>query len=76
MERSKEEDVYQSEAEKAISVEKSIIQYRLFVLYTIATTRVKELRIMAKALYNKLDDWIIYSIKTENEAVNEQVRHI
>jgi len=31
------------------------------------------MRNMAKALYNKLDDWIIYGIKAENDAIYEQV---
>lgn len=63
----------QGEAEKTILEEKKIIRYRLFILYTIAITRIKELRIMAKAVYNKLDDWIIYSLKAENKAVYDQV---
>jgi len=62
------------EAEDAIAKEKLIIKYRLFILYTITISRIKELRNMAKALYNKLDDWIIYGIKAENDAIYEQVR--
>lgn len=26
---------------------------------------------MSQTLYNKLDDWIHYTVKVENEAVNE-----
>lgn len=66
--------ILDKETEEAIAAENSIIRYRLFVLYTIAVTKIKEMRLMAKALYNKLDDWIIYGIKAENDALYEQVR--
>lgn len=64
---------FDKEAEEAIATENSIIRYRVFILYTIAVTKIKEMRMMAKALYNKLDDWIIYGIKAENDALYEQV---
>lgn len=60
-------------AEEIVKVETKILRYRLFVLYTTAVTRVKEMRLMAKALFNKMDDWIIYGIKAENDALYEQV---
>lgn len=64
------------EAEEIIAVEKSIIKYRLFLLYSITISRLKEMRLMAKSLYNKLDDWIIYGIKAENDILYEQTKII
>ena len=34
----------------------------------------KELRVLAAALYAKLDDWIIFGIKNENDLVYEAVK--
>lgn len=60
-------------AEEIMKVESKIIRYRLFIIYTTAVTRIKEMRLMAKALFNKMDDWVIYGIKAENDALYEQV---
>ena len=38
-----------------------------------AISRLKEMRLNAFALYNKLQDWIVYAVKVENEAVNELI---
>ena len=62
------------EADEIIAVEKSIIKYRLFLLYSITISRLKEMRLMAKSLYNKLDDWIVYGIKAENDVLYEQTK--
>jgi hypothetical protein len=34
---------------------------------------IKEIRILALGLYSKLDDWIIYGIKGENDLVYQSV---
>ncbi len=36
-----------------------------------AISKLKEMRAMATALYNKMEDWIAYTVKVENDAVNE-----
>lgn len=43
------------------------------VLKDTAISRLKEMRLNAVALYNKLQDWIVYAVKVENEAVNELI---
>lgn len=72
----KNQTALDKEAEEIIAVEKSIIKYRLFLLYSITISRLKEMRLMAKSLYNKLDDWIIYGIKAENDILYEQTKVI
>jgi hypothetical protein len=36
----------------------------------------KELRVIGQALYNRLDDWIIFGIKRENEVVYDAIKHL
>jgi hypothetical protein len=48
---------------EAINIEKNIIQYRLYLLKNIAISKVKLLRLMAQVLYNRLDDWIVVTLK-------------
>ena len=57
------------EFRKAYFTERAVIRYRLFALRTYAESRIRELRLQANALYNKMDDWIIFGIKNENDAV-------
>ena len=58
---------------KALIAEKAIIRYRYAVIKSIAITRIKEMKSMTKAVYNKLEDWVLYSSKCENDAVFELV---
>lgn len=62
------------EFRRAFFAERAATRYRLYVLKVAAESRVRELRLQANALYNKLDDWIIYGIKYENDAVYEKVK--
>ncbi len=39
-------------------------------------SRLRELRTVASALYNRLDDWIIFGIKRENEVTYEAVKQL
>ena len=62
-----------AERSEAIRIEKAIIRYRLYLLKTFAISKIKELRVMANSIYSKLDDWIIFGIKAQNDAVYELV---
>jgi len=61
----------EKELKATIQTEKAIMRYRLYVIKSLAINRIKEMREKAKGLYNKLDDWLTYSIKAENDAVFE-----
>lgn len=37
-------------------------------------SRIKEIRILAKSLYNRMDDWIIFGIKRENETIYDAIK--
>ena len=73
-EEKKELTPLEKEMKAAIQTEKAIMRYRLYVIKSLAINRIKEMREKAKELYNKLDDWLTYSIKAENDAVFELVR--
>lgn len=42
------------------------VKIRALILKNSFISRLKELRLLGTALYNKLDDWIIFGIKREN----------
>jgi len=52
------------------------MRYRLYVIKSLAIQRIKEMRDKAKTLYTKLEDWLNYSIKAENDAVDEMVNFV
>ncbi len=72
-EEKKELSPIEKELKQSISTEKAIIRYRLYVIKTLAIERIKELREKAQTLYTKLEDWQNYSIKAENDALDELV---
>jgi hypothetical protein len=37
-------------------------------------SRIKEIRVLAEELYNRLDDWIIFGIKRENDITYEAIK--
>lgn len=72
-EEPKEPTQLEKELKQAVNTEKAIVRYRLYMIKTLAESRIKEMRIIANALYSKLDDWIYYSVKVENEALYQIV---
>lgn len=52
-----------------MSAEQELSQRKLKKLYFLAISRLKELRVLANGLFNKLDDWIINGIKLENQEI-------
>lgn len=75
-EEPKEITPLEKELKQAINTEKAIVRYRLYMIKTIAESRIKEMRALANAVYNKLDDWIYYGVKVENEALYQIVNHL
>ncbi len=55
----------------AIKLEKSILRYRLTQIRNWTLKRLREMRSKAIKVYTKLEDWILVSNKTENDAVDE-----
>lgn len=55
----------------AIKIEKSILRYRLTQIRNWTLKRVREMRSKAIRVYLKLEDWVLVSSKTENDAVDE-----
>ncbi len=47
----------------ALTKEKQLFRYRLCVIRDFALSHLKELRYMATLLYNKLQDWINYTVQ-------------
>jgi hypothetical protein len=58
---------------EAVKVEKAILRFRLAQIRNWALARLKDMRSKAKALYQKLDDWIAVSADAELVAVDEVV---
>jgi len=56
---------------EAIKVEKSILRFRLTQVRNWALKRLKHQREQSIKIYQKLDDWINVSSKTENDAIDE-----
>lgn len=73
VEEKKEVYHYEEEMKHAIKIEKSKYRFRVTLLKYWGITYLKNLRKIANTIYNKLDDWIILSIKSENEALNELI---
>ena len=75
-EEKKELTPLEKELKQTINTEKAIMRYRLYVIKSLAIQRIKEMRDKAKTLYTKLEDWLNYSIKAENDAVDEMVNFV
>ena len=58
---------------KAIKVEKSLLRFRLIQIRNWTLKRLKEMRQKCLKVYQKLDDWILVAVKSENDAVDEMV---
>lgn len=69
----KKPEVYENENEmkQSIKFEKAKYRFRLTLLKHWGIECLKNLRKMANSIYSKLDDWIVLSIKAENEALNQ-----
>lgn len=55
----------------AIKIEKAILRFRLTVIRNWTLKRLREVRAKAIKTYQKMEDWISVSNKTENDAVDE-----
>ena len=73
LEEKKEVYIYEEEMKQAIKIEKSKYRFRVTLLKYWGLNCLKNLRKIASNIYNKLDDWIILSIKAENEAVSQLI---
>jgi hypothetical protein len=62
--------LYEEEMKNAIKAEKTKFKYRITTLKQWAIGNLSNMRNLANTVYNQLDDWIIQTIKTENDAMN------
>lgn len=67
----KEIYIYEDEMKLAIKNEKAKYRFRATLLKYWGIYCLKNVRQLANTVYNKLDDWIILSIKSENEALDQ-----
>ena len=49
---------------------------RLILILNVLSTYLKELEYFKNILYVKLDDWIVYGLKNENDVINECIDSI
>ena len=61
---------------KAMLKEQEIAQQKVYKLYLISISKLKELRVLACGLYSKFDDWIINGIKFENQEIYNYLNFI
>jgi hypothetical protein len=64
---------YEEEMKQAIKIEKAKYRFRITLLKYWGLSCLKNMRKFANTIYNKLDDWIILSIKAENEALSQLI---
>jgi hypothetical protein len=62
---------YENEMKQSIKNEKAKYRFRLTLLKHWGIECLKNLRKISNSIYSKLDDWIVLSIKAENEALNQ-----
>ena len=49
---------------------------RLILLENMMNTSLKEIEYLKISLYARLDDWIIFSLKKENDVINQSLKEI
>ena len=49
---------------------------RLILLEKMMNTSLKEIEYLKISLYARLDDWIIFSLKKENDVINQSLKEI
>jgi adenylate kinase family enzyme len=62
--------MYEEEMKNAIKFEKNKFKYRVTFLKFWAINNLNNMKRVTKQIYDKLDEWIINSIKAENDAMN------
>lgn len=65
--------IYEEEMKNSLKFEKNKFKYRVTFLKFWAVEYFENLRKISKLVYDKLDDWIISTIKAENDAMNNLV---
>jgi len=65
--------IYEEELKNSLKLEKNKFKYRITFLNYWAYDYLEKLRKISNLVYHKLDDWIISTIKAENDAMNNLV---
>lgn len=68
--------IYEEEMKNAIKYEKNKFKFRITFLKFWAINILDNMKRLTKNIYDKLDEWIIDSIKAENEAMNNLVYYL
>ena len=58
---------------QCLLVEQSNINYKIFMIKKVGETNIREFRSITKIMYRRLNDWIIQTIKTDNEFIYSTV---
>ena len=64
---------YDEEMKNAIKIEKNKFKFRMTLITNWGMKYVKTMRKMVNSLYDSFDDWIIDTVKSENEAMNNLI---
>ena len=56
--------------------EKKNTKIRALMLKNNCISRLMEIKLLGQAIYNRLDDWIIFGIKRENSVSYDAVKHL
>jgi len=73
VEDKKEIFIYEEEMKNSLKLEKNKFKYRVTFLKFWAVDYFENLRKISTLVYDKLDDWVIATIKAENDALNNLV---
>jgi len=65
--------IYEEELKSSLKLEKNKFKYRVAFINFWAIDYLENLKKISKLIYDKLDDWIISTIKSENDAMNNLV---
>jgi len=68
--------IYEEEMKNAIKLEKNKFKYRVTFLKHWAINILNNMKRVTRNIYDKLDEWIIDSIKAENDAMNNLIYYL
>ncbi len=68
--------IYEEEMKKAIKIEKNKYKYRITFLKHWAINILNNMKRITKMIFTNLDEWIVNSIKAENDAMNNLIFYL
>ena len=74
--RDKKLTQYEEELLQAFKLEKNKFRFRVNLLKLYSLKTLQNFRTISNIVYSKLDDWIVESLKLENESMNQLIEEI